>query len=82
MRIQNPVKHIDVVFCENILWLLAANYFRKMLHLRCVVEFWIRLCLKRNFTVTIFWKQTVSKNTCFGKFSKESYVWIRLIRDA
>ena len=41
-------------FCKNGKWLKVINYFCKKLHLRCLTEFWIHLCIlpSRNFIYT------------------------------
>ena len=33
------------MFCENSWRLLAVNYFRKMIQLRCLTGFWIHFCI-------------------------------------
>ena len=43
----------DETFCENRLRLKTINYFRKILHLRCLTGFWMRL-----WNVESCWKLT------------------------
>ena len=69
-RIQNPIKHLrwNVLRKQR---LLAVNYFRRMLHLRCSIEFWIRL----EYT---FW--ICAEAIIFGNVYQ--FLWLKLSKAA
>ena len=72
--IQNPVKRIRWNFLQK---LLVMNYYGKVLHLRCLREFWLRLSglnKKCSYPYTValvmmsqIWELIISR--LMGKFS-------------
>ena len=42
-----PSRTSNIELLAKIVWLLAANYFRKKLHLRCASWFWMRLWMNK-----------------------------------
>ena len=59
--IQNLVIHIKWSFYENSERLNTVNYFWEILHLRCLTEFWILLCISL-IVLLLFITQSLSRS--------------------